>query len=158
MTRLTAAPTTPTNRDICAPNRTREKTSRPWKSVPNQCCASGGANWASASRLGSWACTKAAPDSFNITGQARTASSKKARYQALMTAARFRRKRCQARWPGVTCSSEFGVRSSELMSLIFHPRIEQRVGEVHHQIHRNEQQGVKQRKTDHKGIIAVQRT
>src|ERR1035441_4163916 len=90
-------------------------------------------------------------------GHAMMASSRKARYQAPMTAARFLQKRCHARWPGVARTSEFGVRSSELASLIFHAWVEQGVGEIHHQIQPNEQRRIEQRKAHHEGVIAVQR-
>ena len=95
MTRLTTAPTTPTSSEICAPYMTREKTSRPCMSVPNQCCASGGRNCASDRWSGSWIWAKAAPAGpqcsaiLRATGHATTRTSSKARYQALMTAGRF---------------------------------------------------------------------
>ena len=94
--RLTPAPTTPTSNEICAPNRTREKRSRPWRSVPNQCCADGGANWASESWSGLWAWAKLEPAIFKISGHAMITSKRKARNQALTTAGRLRLKRSQA--------------------------------------------------------------
>src|SRR5665213_1258660 len=96
MTRLTSAPTTPTSKEICAPNKQRENKSRPCKSVPNQCCAVGGENCASESSSGLCNCAKRAVDIFRMTGQMMTATSRKIKNQALMTAARFFLKRSHA--------------------------------------------------------------
>src|ERR1039458_5027170 len=154
MTRLTPAPTMPTSSEICAPNNMREKTSRPWTSVPNQYCIPGGAKAASESWLGLWTCAKVPPDILRIAGHAMMASNRKTRYHALMTAARFRRKRCHARWPGVRLPStprraeaerrQLNFELSTFFSLIFHARVEQGVGEIHHQVQHDEQKRIEQ--------------
>jgi len=52
--------------------------------------------------------------------------------------------------------SALGFRlSSDLF--IFHARVEQGVGEIHHQIQPDEQRRVEQRKAHDEGVIAVQR-
>ena len=83
MSRLTTAPTAPTSSEICPPYSVREKTSRPWTSVPNQCRAPGRVNCTSDSRSGLWSWAKCPPASFKPTGQAAGAASSAPRNQAL---------------------------------------------------------------------------
>src|SRR5208282_1094370 len=132
----------------------REKTSRPWMSVPNQYCAPGGAKGASESWSGLWTWAKVPPAIFRMVGHAMMASSRKTRYHALMTAARFRRKRCHARWAGVKPPSTPWLAEAERRRLdsrlstglfIFHARVEQGVGKINHQIQPDEQRRVEQR-------------
>ena len=153
MTRLTSAPTTPTSSEICAPKSTRENKSRPCKSVPNQCCASGGANCASESWSGLCNLREMRRRKFSRQPATRTIASqqknKKPRaenagavfFEPPPRALARAKSRC---WLMLT-------------SFIFHARVEQGVGKVHHQIQCRSAASRRAARGRRHGVIAVQR-
>src|SRR5213593_3760008 len=141
MTNATPAPITPTSSDMRAPKQTRLSRSRPCTSVPNQCLAPGGWNCAS---------VIASEEYGDTSGQISTSTSSTARNQRLITAGVFRRKRRQARSPGLSTLSFW---LSTFCSLIPHSPVQKRQREISEQVQQKQKSRVEQHKPHQQRVI-----
>src|SRR4051812_26970821 len=118
----------------------RQRRSRPWTSVPNQWMLLGAANWASETALGLWVMAAGSSEAkagrLN-NGQIRTREMSTIKTAAPTMAPWFLRKRRQTFWLGLRWMGERA-------SLIFHPPIQQAVGEIHQEIQHQQEQRIKQ--------------
>src|ERR1700722_17354525 len=133
----------------------RENITPPRASVRNSTPAEGGWNPTSFSVRGLYFSAKVFPPGpewlaiSRATGHATTNASMTMRNQALMIAGRFRLKRRHAFWFGLRCTGAAAFPDSGCASVIFHPSIQDDIGEIHEEIQHHPHEGVENNQANH---------